>query len=140
MATMASANDDAAAMLREYAELLSITGGDPFRARNYEKAAKAVGGYPGDLAKVPDAALTKIDGVGSSIAGRIIDQRRPMRSDTHPQKGRVNPFRSRSTVMASTSAVIPKATTTLSTWYEEAMGLSCAVTTKPPKASMTIIT
>ena len=47
MATMASANDDAAAMLREYAELLSITGGDPFRARNYEKAAKVVARVPG---------------------------------------------------------------------------------------------
>jgi histidinol phosphatase-like PHP family hydrolase len=76
MATMASANDDAAAMLREYAELLSITGGDPFRARNYEKAAKAVAGYPGDLAAVPDPALTKIPGVGSSIAGKIAEYRR----------------------------------------------------------------
>jgi len=73
---MASANDDAAAMLREYAELLSITGGDPFRARNYEKAAKAVAGYPGDLAAVPDAALTKIPGVGTSIAGKIAEYRR----------------------------------------------------------------
>lgn len=76
MATMASANDDAAAMLREYAELLSITGGDPFRARNYEKAAKAVGGYPGDLSAVPDAALTKIGGVGKSIAAKIAELRR----------------------------------------------------------------
>ena len=76
MATMASANDDAAAMLREYAELLSITGGDPFRARNYEKAAKVVAGYPGDLAAVPDTALTKIPGVGSSIAGKIAEYRR----------------------------------------------------------------
>jgi histidinol phosphatase-like PHP family hydrolase len=76
MATMASANDDAAAMLREYAELLSITGGDPFRARNYEKAAKAVAGYPGDLAAVPDPALTKIPGVGTSIAGKIAEYRR----------------------------------------------------------------
>ena len=76
MATMASANDDAAAMLREYAELLSITGGDPFRARNYEKAAKAVAGYPGDLAAVPDPALTKIPGVGASIAGKIAEYRR----------------------------------------------------------------
>src|ERR1700722_3247378 len=77
MATMASANDDAAAMLREYAELLSITGGDPFRARNYEKAAKAVAGYPGDLAAGPDTALTKIPGVGSSIAGKSAEYRRP---------------------------------------------------------------
>jgi histidinol phosphatase-like PHP family hydrolase len=76
MATMGCANDDAAAMLREYAELLSITGGDPFRARNYEKAAKAVAGYPGDLAAVPDPALTKIPGVGTSIAGKIAEYRR----------------------------------------------------------------
>ena len=73
---MARTNDDVAALLREYAELLSITGGDQFRARNYEKAAKAVGGYPGDLGAVPDAALTKIDGVGASIAGKITEFRR----------------------------------------------------------------
>jgi histidinol phosphatase-like PHP family hydrolase/predicted flap endonuclease-1-like 5' DNA nuclease len=73
---MARTNDDVAALLREYAELLSITGGDQFRARNYEKAAKAVGGYPGDLGAVPDAALTRIDGVGASIAGKIIEFRR----------------------------------------------------------------
>ncbi len=73
---MARTNDEVAALLREYAELLSITGGDQFRARNYEKAAKAVGGYPGDLGAVPDAGLTKISGVGSSIAGKIIEFRR----------------------------------------------------------------
>jgi histidinol phosphatase-like PHP family hydrolase len=73
---MARTNDEVAALLREYAELLSITGGDQFRARNYEKAAKAVGGYPGDLGAVPDAALTKISGVGSSIAGKITEFRR----------------------------------------------------------------
>ena len=76
MVTMRSTNDTIAALLREYAELLAITGGDQFRARNYEKAAKAVGGYPGDLGAVPDAALTKIDGVGSSIAAKIIEFRR----------------------------------------------------------------
>jgi histidinol phosphatase-like PHP family hydrolase len=73
---MARTNDEVAALLREYAELLTITGGDQFRARNYEKAAKAVGGYPADLGAVPDAALTRIDGVGSSIAGKIIEFRR----------------------------------------------------------------
>ena len=73
---MPRTNDEVAALLREYAELLSITGGDQFRARNYEKAAKAVGGYPGDLGAVPDAALTKISGVGSSIAGKITEFRR----------------------------------------------------------------
>lgn len=73
---MASANEDIAGLLREYAELLVITGADPFRARNYEKAAKVVGGYPGDLGAVPDAALTTIPGVGASIAQKIIEFRR----------------------------------------------------------------
>jgi histidinol phosphatase-like PHP family hydrolase len=73
---MASANEDVAAVLREYAELLVITGGDPFRARNYEKAAKVVAGYPGDLGAVPDAALTRIPGVGTSIAAKITEFRR----------------------------------------------------------------
>jgi histidinol phosphatase-like PHP family hydrolase/predicted flap endonuclease-1-like 5' DNA nuclease len=71
MDPMASTNEEVAALLREYADLLGLTGGDPFRARNYERAAKSVGGYPQDLAGVPDAALTKISGVGPSIAGKI---------------------------------------------------------------------
>jgi histidinol phosphatase-like PHP family hydrolase len=73
---MASTNDEVAALLREYAELLGLTGGDPFRVRNYERAAKSVGGYPQDLGAVPDAALTKISGVGPSIAAKIAEYRR----------------------------------------------------------------
>jgi DNA polymerase (family 10) len=73
---MASINEEVAALLREYAELLGLTGGDPFRARNYEKAAKSVGGYPEDIGAIPDTALTKIPGVGSSIAGKIAEYRR----------------------------------------------------------------
>ena len=73
---MASTNDNVAALLREYAELLAITGGDPFRARNYEKAAKAVAGYPADIAAMDDAALTTIPGVGKSIAAKIAEYRR----------------------------------------------------------------
>jgi DNA polymerase (family 10) len=66
-------NDAVASLLREYAELLAITGGDPFRARNYEKAAKAVGGYAGDIDGLSEAALVKIPGVGKSIAGKIAE-------------------------------------------------------------------
>ena len=76
MGAMASANQEAAALLREYAELLGLTGGDPFRARNYERAAKSVAGYPADLAALPDKALTAIDGVGPSIAAKIAECRR----------------------------------------------------------------
>jgi histidinol phosphatase-like PHP family hydrolase len=73
---MASANEEVAALLREYAELLGLTGGDPFRVRNYERAAKSVAGYPDDLGALPDGALTKIPGVGSSIAAKIAEYRR----------------------------------------------------------------
>jgi histidinol phosphatase-like PHP family hydrolase len=73
---MASFNEEVAALLREYAELLGLTGGDPFRVRNYEKAAKSVAGYPDDIGAIPDTALTRIPGVGSSIAGKIAEYRR----------------------------------------------------------------
>src|ERR1700756_59482 len=73
---MASMNEAVAALLREYAELLAITGGDPFRARNYEKAAKAVAGYPEDIGRMPAADLTKIPGVGKSIAAKITEYQR----------------------------------------------------------------
>ena len=73
---MASTNQEVAALLREYAELLGLTGGDQFRVRNYEKAAKSVAGYPDDLGALPDAALTRVPGVGSSIAAKIAEYRR----------------------------------------------------------------
>jgi histidinol phosphatase-like PHP family hydrolase len=73
---MASINTEAAALLREYAELLGLAGGDPFRVRSYEKAAKAVGGYPDDLGALPESALTKVPGVGKSVAAKIAEYRR----------------------------------------------------------------
>jgi histidinol phosphatase-like PHP family hydrolase len=73
---MASTNEEVAALLREYAELLGLSGADPFRARNYERAAKSVAGYPEDVGAIPEAALTKISGVGSSIAAKIAEYRR----------------------------------------------------------------
>jgi DNA polymerase (family 10) len=69
---MPQANEIVAALLQEYADLLQISGGDQFRARNYEKAAKSVAGYSGDVALLDDAALRKIPGVGSSIATKIL--------------------------------------------------------------------
>jgi DNA polymerase (family X) len=73
---MASTNDTVASLLREYSELVVITGGDPFRARNYEKAAKAVAGYPDDVTGMGEAALVKIPGIGKSIAGKITEYQR----------------------------------------------------------------
>jgi DNA polymerase (family X) len=73
---MARTNETVAALLREYAELLAITGGDQFRARNYEKAAKAIAGHPDDVSTLNEAALTKIPGVGKSIAGKVAEFQR----------------------------------------------------------------
>ena len=47
---MAWANEEIAGLLPEYAELTQITGGDVFRARNYEKAARSVRGRLDGLA------------------------------------------------------------------------------------------
>ena len=68
---MPSPNESVASLLNEYAELLQITGGDPFRARNYQKAARSVAGHPGGTSQLDVKELQKIPGVGASIAGKI---------------------------------------------------------------------
>src|ERR1700678_2589590 len=73
---MSSPNEAVASLLREYAELVTITGGDQFREPNYERAAKAVAGHPADVSGLGEAALVKIPGVGKSIAGKITEYRR----------------------------------------------------------------
>jgi DNA polymerase (family X) len=70
---MASANEAVAGLLNEYAELTQITGGDPFRVRNYGKAARSVAGWSGDVGQLDAKALQKIPGVGASIAGKIAE-------------------------------------------------------------------
>ena len=68
-------NEEVAALLREYAELTQITGGDVFRARNYEKAARSVRGWGDDISRLDVKALRAIPGVGTSIAAKIIEYR-----------------------------------------------------------------
>lgn len=66
-------NDEVKALLQEYADLISITGGDAFRARAYEKAARAVGGHPEDVAGLDVKGLQGIPGVGRSTAEKIVE-------------------------------------------------------------------
>ena len=68
---MARLNDEVAAVLQEYADLTAITGGDAFRVRTYEKAARSVGGYPEDIARLEAEGLRRIPNVGASIAEKI---------------------------------------------------------------------
>src|SRR5947208_15132173 len=72
---MARPNDEVEALLREYADLLAVTGGDVFKARAYEKAARAIGAYHGDLDTLSTRELRAIPGVGSSIAEKIEEYR-----------------------------------------------------------------
>jgi DNA polymerase (family X) len=66
-------NEEIAALLREYAELTQITGGDVFRARNYEKAARSVRGWADDISYLDAKGLRAIPGVGASIAAKIAE-------------------------------------------------------------------
>jgi DNA polymerase (family X) len=72
---MAGANEEIAGLLREYAELTQITGGDVFRVRNYEKAARSIRGWGDDIAQSDVKALRAIPGVGASIAAKIVEYR-----------------------------------------------------------------
>ena len=66
-------NEEVSALLREYAELTQITGGDVFRARNYEKAARSVRGWGEDISQLDAKGLRAIPGVGASIAAKIAE-------------------------------------------------------------------
>ncbi|WP_432969256.1 DNA polymerase/3'-5' exonuclease PolX [Dactylosporangium sp. CA-233914] len=70
---MGRANDAVAAMLQEYADLLTVTGGEQFKTRVYEKAARAVAGHQVDVATLDAGGLRQIPGVGASIADKIAE-------------------------------------------------------------------
>ncbi|MFD5426117.1 DNA polymerase/3'-5' exonuclease PolX [Streptomyces sp. NPDC127084] len=70
---MPRANEEIEALLQEYADLIAITGGDAFRARSYEKAARAIGGYHADVATLDADGLREIPNVGKSIADKVTE-------------------------------------------------------------------
>ncbi|HLI14678.1 MAG TPA: DNA polymerase/3'-5' exonuclease PolX [Acidimicrobiales bacterium] len=70
---MPSANDMVANALRELADLLAVAGGDPYRVRAYEKAARSVAGYPLDVGRLDARALEQIPAVGEHIAAKIAE-------------------------------------------------------------------
>ncbi len=72
---MARSNDVVAELLGEYAELVAIVGSDAFKARAYEKAARAIAGYPSELDGLDEAGIRQIPNVGRSIADKIAEAR-----------------------------------------------------------------
>lgn len=72
---MARANQIVAGLLNEYADLLAITGGEGFRARVYEKAARALAGHHADIDTLDLAGLQEIPNVGRAIALKVLEYR-----------------------------------------------------------------
>ncbi|MFD7256410.1 DNA polymerase/3'-5' exonuclease PolX [Streptomyces sp. NPDC059874] len=70
---MGRVNDEVEALLQEYADLIAISGGDAFKVRAYEKAARSIGGSPLDVAKLDAKGLKEIPNVGASIAQKVLD-------------------------------------------------------------------
>ena len=68
---MPRVNDTVEAALLEYADLISILSDDPHKPRAYEKAARAVGGYAGDLGAMDLKEILKIPSVGKSIGEKV---------------------------------------------------------------------
>jgi DNA polymerase (family 10) len=70
---MPRANELVEAILQEYNELILISGGDPYKARAYEKAARSIGGYHEDISGLDLRGLQKIPNVGKSIAEKVLE-------------------------------------------------------------------
>ncbi|MER7108706.1 DNA polymerase/3'-5' exonuclease PolX [Streptomyces sp. NPDC000229] len=70
---MPRTNEEVEALLQEYADLIAITGGDAFKARAYEKAARAIGGHHADVSKLDAKGLRDIPNVGKSIADKVVE-------------------------------------------------------------------
>jgi DNA polymerase (family 10) len=64
-------NQEVEELFFEWSDLILISGGDPFRARSYEKAARAIGAYPKDIGLLDEKGLLGIPAVGKNMAKRI---------------------------------------------------------------------
>lgn len=68
-----TANQEIARLLHELATLTELEDGSPqsFRVRAYERAARAVEGLQGDASTMTEVELTRVKGIGTSIAKKI---------------------------------------------------------------------
>ena len=68
---MPRSNDEVARAFEEFADLLAILSGDPYKPRAYEKAARSIGGYALELRGLDDPGILAIPNVGKSIAEKV---------------------------------------------------------------------
>ena len=65
------ANEIISRQFAELAELYTLRGGDDFRVRAYQRAARALSGHGGDLAGLSERELAAIPGVGKAVAAKV---------------------------------------------------------------------
>src|SRR4051812_10013924 len=64
-------NGSIARLLREIADLLEIKDDNPFKIRAYRNGADIAANHPHDLARLDEAGLREIPGIGKDLAMRI---------------------------------------------------------------------
>ena len=72
---MARSNEAAAEALTEFADLIAIMGGDSYRIRAYEKAARSVAGFAHDLDRLDVKGLQAIPAIGKALAEKLVEFR-----------------------------------------------------------------
>src|SRR6266511_1896662 len=70
---MAWRNDEIANHFFELAALYELRGGEGFRVRAYERAARALSGHGSDLAALSERELAAIPGVGKAVAAKVLE-------------------------------------------------------------------
>ena len=60
-----------ARVLAEIADLLEIKGANAFKIRAYRSAADSIGAYPDAVARMDEAQLRELPGIGKDLAGKI---------------------------------------------------------------------
>lgn len=67
-------NDAIAKILEETADLLELTGGNPYRASAFTRAARSIGNLEQSVRdRLDDGSLTEVSGIGDGMAGHIAD-------------------------------------------------------------------
>lgn len=79
-------NQEVSDLLDEIADLLDLTGADPFRVNSYRKAARSIGDLTEDIADLANRGeLQKVPGVGKGTAERILQYLQTGRMAIHQE-------------------------------------------------------
>jgi DNA polymerase (family 10) len=79
-------NKDIARALRETADLIELTGGNPYRANAFNRAARSIRGLDEPASdRLADGTLTDVSGIGDAMAQHVADLVRTGSFDQHDE-------------------------------------------------------